>query len=140
MFNKIPLETRRDDRHCAEWRVLVLLPQFATLEGRISNVSAGGLRFSSPLQYQKGDKVSIDIVVSPKNFVRARIAIVKPLGRSGGAWAYGAKFVQMGRLDQVLLKSRIGELDARESHPVPSKKSQSTNGGFRRLFSWFRGI
>ena len=129
------LESRRNERVEAGWRVVITLSGGDTVEGRISDVSAGGLQFAAPIQYRRGDRVGIDIITNPKNFVRTRILIVRAGTRRKQTWIYGAKFIDMTRLDRVLLQNGIEQLDpdVDGSHDAVSKKAP----GFRDLIDWF---
>ena len=110
MATQDTLFTRRTKRLDAGWRVLILLPGTETAEGRISDISAGGLQFTSPLEYKAGNIVALDIITSPKKFFRTRISIVRRVSRGVATWTYGARFVDMSSLDRILLDSGISSL------------------------------
>jgi hypothetical protein len=115
---------------------MVLLPKEQTADGRITDVSGGGLRFTSPLQHRCGDRVAIDIQISPRQFVRSRIQIVREISRSAELRTYGAKFVDMGKLDRTILIARMNELDPIvDACPAPA--SSSGIRGFRGLIRRF---
>ena len=138
MAKKRLIESRRSDRVSAGWRVLVPRNGGQTAEGRISDVSATGLLFTAPIQYRKGEKISLDIITSPKNFVRSRIVILREDGRQNGVYSYGAKFINMSNLDRNLLE---GGMDDAENAAEISQDSDSAPGkrrNIRSMFTWFR--
>lgn len=138
MAKRKVLESRRNERVSAGWRVLVTLPGLQSAEGRIFDVSAGGLQFTAPFQYRRGEKISIDIITAPKHFVRTRILILREGGKNGNSWTYGAKFLDMTKLDRNLLDCGIEELEP-EDGEVAARPPAIKSHGFRGLFTWFRG-
>jgi hypothetical protein len=134
------LESRRTERVQVSWRVLILLPKDQSADGRIYDVSGGGLLFAAPFKYKRGDRVALDIITSPRQFVRTRIFVMRQAGREDGLWVYGAKFVDLKGLDRIFFEAGLENVDS-QIDPIDSTRPPSTvqeRAGFGGLLARIR--
>jgi len=77
------------------------------IKGRVLDISVSGIQFLSPLEYQLGDLVEVEIWLGSLTSIRGVVRIVRVAGAVAEGHLYGAEFQQFKDDGRQVLSDRL---------------------------------